>query len=197
MDIIAELQVALLWLAFAGSHIGLSSPRIRNRLRLAGFRGLYSLIAFAIFIPLIAIYFRNRLQSEHLFCLARTPGFYYAIYVLMGAAFVLVVAAILQPSPASITAGRDATRVVGMARITRHPLMMGFALLALTHMLVSGQPIDLVFFGGFAAFSIAGAWHQGWRMQAEDERFAAFSRETPFVPFGVPNGLLGLRELSP
>ena len=197
MDITAELQVALLWLAFAGSHIGLSSPRIRNRLRLAGFRGLYSLIAFAIFMPLIAIYFRNRLQGEHLFCLARTLGFYYGIYVLMGAAFVLAVAAILQPSPASITAGRDATRVVGMARITRHPLMMGFALLALKHMLVSGQPIDLVFFGGFVAFSIAGAWYQDRRMQEEDERFAAFARETPFVPFGVPNRLLGLRELSP
>jgi len=196
-----EVQTASLWIVFALSHIGLSSPPVRNRLcsalGLTAFRGLYSVIALALFIPLVSIYFGSRHEGELLFFLPRTPLFFYSIYALMGVAFLLATAGILQPSPASAAAGRDASRVVGIARITRHPLMMGFALFAATHLLVSGQLIDLCFFGGFAAFSVLGAWHQDRRMVSESERFAAFAQEAPFIPFSGPNRLLGLRELSP
>ena len=95
-----------------------------------------------------------------------------------------------------MTAGSGAHRVFGIARITRHPLMMGFALFSLTHLFVGGQPIDVAFFGGFFLFAVGGAWHQDRRLIAENEPFAAFAQETPFVPFGGPGRLRGLRELS-
>ena len=195
-----ELQVTLLWIAFAATHIGLSSIRFRGRLmeRLGpvAFRGLYSLVAFAIFIPLMSIYFGARHLGEPVFFAPRTPAFYYSIYVVMGIAFLFAVAGILQPSPASITARAGADRVFGIARITRHPLMMGLALFALAHLVIGGQPIDLCFFGGFFLFSVGGAWHQDRRLIAENERFATFAQETPFIPFAGKGRLLGLRELS-
>ena len=49
-----------LWVAFAASHMGLSSHRLRPRLvaRLGerGFTALYSLLAFASFVSLVGVY---------------------------------------------------------------------------------------------------------------------------------------------
>ena len=56
--------VLLWWLLFGGSHIALSSPRLRPRLvaRLGErpFQGFYSLVAFATLVPLFGYYFRHK-----------------------------------------------------------------------------------------------------------------------------------------
>ena len=66
MSIAAE--IALLWAAFTATHLGLASARVEPRLRAklgdAVFLGLYSLVALAIFVPLIRLYFANRHAGE-------------------------------------------------------------------------------------------------------------------------------------
>ena len=57
-------QISLLWAAFTATHLGLASVRIEPRLRAklgdGAFLGLYSVVALAIFIPLMRLYFANR-----------------------------------------------------------------------------------------------------------------------------------------
>jgi len=57
-------EILLLWAAFTATHLGLASVRVEPRLRAklgdGPFLGLYSLVALAIFIPLVWIYLANR-----------------------------------------------------------------------------------------------------------------------------------------
>ena len=70
--------ILLLWAAFAASHMGLSSDRLRPRLvaRLGerGFTALYSLLALAIFVPLVAVYFGDKHAGPLLWSLGGVPG---------------------------------------------------------------------------------------------------------------------------
>ncbi len=195
-----SLKIVLLWLAFALTHMGLSSLRLRrllvDTLGMPLFRLVYSLISLAIFVPLVWVYFANKHAGLELWLLPRGTALTWTVYVLVGAAFVLVTAGLANPSPAAVVPGDPAPRAV--YRITRHPLFMGLALFALAHLLPNGWRADLAFFGGFVAVGLIGAWHQDRRKLAvEPGSFAEFRAGTPFLPFTGRQTLTGLRELSP
>src|SRR5262249_11007739 len=123
--------IVLLWLGFAGSHLLLSSGPVRRRLIAhlgeQPFRGLYSLVAFAFFIPLVLTYFTHKHGGPVLWMLPHGPALIATVYVLMGFAFVLIAAGLMQPSPAFVVPG-DATPPP-LPPITPHPLMPRLALL--------------------------------------------------------------------
>jgi len=191
--------IVLLWLGFAGSHLTLSSVPVRQalvaRIGEGPFRGLYSLVAFAFFIPLVWTYFGHKHAGPWLWTLPLGPGLRWAIYAGMGLAFVLAVAGFIRPSPAAIIPGDP--RPKGVYRITRHPLMMGIALFGMLHLLPNGSATDVAFFGGFPLFALIGAAHQDRRKLATDPRFRGFYEATPFVPFTGSAALQGIRELLP
>jgi len=194
------LTIGLLWLGFAGSHLILSSLPVRQRLvaRIGedAFRGLYSLVAFAFFVPLVWIYFRHKHAGATLWMLPMGPALRWTVYVGMGFGFVLAVAAFVRPSPAGIIPGDSRPR--GIYRITRHPLFMALALFGLLHLLPNGHAADVAFFGGFALFSLIGAAHQDRRKLATDPaRYRPFYEGTPFLPFTGRATLQGVRELFP
>ncbi|HVP30731.1 MAG TPA: NnrU family protein [Myxococcota bacterium] len=194
------LGLALLWLGFGGSHVLLSSLRVRRRLVAAlgtvPFLGLYSVVALAFFVPLVRLYFAHK----HAGPLLWTPGVgdpaRVAIYGGMGLAFVLVVSGLLQPGPAGVVPGSLVPR--GVYRLTRHPQNMGIALFGALHLVPNGFASDVVFFGGVAAFAILGSWHQDARKRVDGPRgYAEFVARTPFWPFTGRETVQGLRELSP
>lgn len=192
--------IALLWLGFAASHMGLSSAPIRPRLVGAlgeqAFRGLYSLVALAFFAALVGTFFAHRHAGAWLWTLPRGPLLRGVVDAGMAVAFVLMTAALVRPSPAGVLPGDATPR--GVYRITRHPLSMAFALFGLVHLLPNGSTADVAFFGGFVAFALIGAWHQDRRKLASgDRRFRAFYEGTPFLPFTGAATAIGLRELSP
>jgi len=194
------VQIILLWLGFAGSHLVLSSVPVRRRLvmRLGEqpFRGLYSLIAFAFFIPLVAIYFTHKHAGPQLWSLTRGPLLLATVYTAMAFAFVLIIAGLVQPSPAFVVPGDATPRPVH--RITRHPVMMGIALIGLAHLLPNGSATDVAFFGGFVVFGLVGAWHQDRRKLAIGvPGYREFVAATPFLPFTGPGAFRGLREIAP
>lgn len=191
------LEVVLWWVAFAGSHLILSSPPVRNRLvGVMGervFQGLYSLIVLGLFIPLVLAYFANKHTGPVLWSLPHGPTLQWVVYVGSAIAFILVVGSQITPSPANLVPGEP--RAYGVLRITRHPFIMGTALWALLHLLVNGTATDVAFFGGFVVFSLAGAWHQDARKLATNvPGYRQFVAETPFIPFTRPGALRGLRE---
>lgn len=193
------LLIAALWLAFAASHMALSSQRWRPRIVAAlgderRFQGLYSLIALAIFVPLVAIYFRHKHEGPYLGQLFETPGLHWLMFIGMGAAFAMLVAGLARPSPASVVPG--ASEVRGIFHVTRHPVLMSFALYGLLHLCVAAvHATELAFFAGFPLFVWVGARHQDQRKLATNPDFKRFYDATPFTPFSRPAGVLrALRE---
>ncbi len=194
------LALLALWIAFGATHVALSSQRWRPRLVAAlgalGFQGVYSLVALALFVPLVTIYLRNRHAGAYLGSVAGLPGLRWLVLVGLGAAVCLVVGGLLRPSPASIVPGRS--EVGGVFRVTRHPLLMGFGLFGLLHLLAlpAVYASDAAFFAGFPIFVVLGCRHQDARKLASgDERFRSFHDATPFLPFARPAGVVAaLRE---
>jgi uncharacterized membrane protein len=194
------LAVLLLWLGFAGTHLTLSSVPVRKRIvdgiGESAFRGLYSLIAFAFFVPLVWTYFANKHTGPWLWQLPPGPLLRWGIYLGMGLALVLLVASLLNPSPASVVPGDATPR--GAFRITRHPLLMSLGIFGLVHLLPNGSATDVAFFLGFPVFAVVGAWHQDQRkLQTQAPGFADFYQGTPFFPFTGSGTLQAFRELSP
>ena len=192
-------RVALLWLAFAGTHLALASrrvePRLVARLGRGGYTGLYSLVAFATFVPLCWVYFTNRHAGPWLWAVPATGALRVALYAGLLLAFVLVLASLLRPSPAAAVMPGD-VRPGGVYLLTRHPLMTGFALIGLLHLVPNGAASDVAFFGGLALFPMIGAWHQDARKLASDDpALRAFIAATPFWLFTGRETLRGLREL--
>ena len=184
----AVAEIFGLWILFVATHMGLSSQRLRPRLleRLGGqgFRALYTLVALAIFVPLVRTYYLHKHAGPYLWQLSQLPGVRWIGYVLMGTAFALVVAGLVQPSPAAIRPGSMV--VHGIARVTRHPVLMGFGLWGLAHLLlVQVHLSDLAFFGGFPLFAVVGCEHQDQRKRETlGEPFRAYADATAFLPFG-------------
>jgi len=192
--------LVLLWLGFAGSHLALSGLPLRRRLvaalGLPGFLGLYSLVAFAFFVPLVWTYFANRHAGAILWAVPIGPGLRAGLYLGMGVAFVLFVSSFFQASPAGMAPARPTP--YGVNRITRHPQNMGIALFGLLHLVPNGAGADVAFFGGFVLFGVLGSWHQERRKIAEGAPgLREFVAATPFLPFTGRETLRGLRELSP
>lgn len=185
----ASLWIAFWWLAFAATHMLLSSSRLRpalvSRLGEKPFLGIYTLIAFATFVPLVWVYLANRHAGAPMWSLAAVPGVRPFAMLLSVTGIALVAGALAQPSPA-LAGVKKASGARGLTRITRHPLFTGIAIWALGHLLLNGFATDALFFGGTLAFSLIGAAHQDARKRAtEAERLGPFFTETAFWPFGA------------
>ncbi len=194
------IGIALLWVAFTATHVGMSSLGVRPRLVRVigepGYFGLYSIVALAIFVPLIWLYFASKHAGAQLWFLPRGPLLTWAIYLGMGLAFILLVSSFMRPSPGGVVPGETTPR--GVYRITRHPMVMAFVVFALVHLLPNGSSADVAFFGGFAVFALIGAAHQDQRKLAVGPPgYREFYEHTPFLPFTGRETLAGLRELSP
>lgn len=195
----ATLAIIALWLGFAGSHMWLSSlptrARLVARIGEGPFLGFYSLVSFAFFVPLVWTYFANKHAGPLLWSVPIGPLLRWAIYAGMAVAFVLIVAGLVRPSPASLMPGDATPR--GAQRITRHPLFMGLGIFGLLHLIPNGHAADVAFFAGFPLFAVIGCRHQDERkLAAGPAGYAAFYRETPFLPFTGPATLRGIRELG-
>jgi uncharacterized membrane protein len=94
---------------------------------------------------------------------------YHLALGLMLPASVLLVGGLLRPNPLSLSLSKrpfDASRP-GLAGLTRHPVLWGFALWAGVHLVANGHLVALVLFGGFAIFSLAGMQIVDRRKQRE------------------------------
>jgi uncharacterized membrane protein len=195
----AALLIAGLWVVFAASHMALSSQRWRPKWVAAlgerAFLGLYSALALAIFVPLVTVYFRHKHAGPYLGTLAGVPGMRWLMYVGMGAAFALLVAGLVRPSPAAVAPGSAEVR--GIYHVTRHPVLMSFGLYGLLHLGVAAvNATELAFFAGFPLFVLIGTRHQDERKLATGgAAFRRFYEATPWLPFSRPAGVLAaLRE---
>ena len=195
MDSWVVPSITGLWAAFLGTHMGLSSRRLRaglvEKFGPRVFLAVYSLVALALFVPIAWIYAANKHAGAFLWYGSAIPWMRPIVYVGMTLAFTLMIGGNLDPSPASIVPGSGQIR--GVLRITRHPLFMGVALFGLLHLCVARvHGAELAFFGGLPIVALIGCWHQDQRKLATDgEAFREFHRATAFLPF-ARGGIRGL-----
>jgi uncharacterized membrane protein len=201
-----ELKLLLWWIAFGGTHMVGSSLAVRTplirALGLRGFKAVYSVVAFATFIPLVFIAWNHRHAGAVLFdppsWLARVTE------ALMFVALLLLPLGEASPNPATTAAeltGRSTSRARGIHRITRHPVNTAFGLFGLAHLLVSPTVGDWIFWGGWVVYAVASAVHQDARIRtAGTDDARAFLADTSAIPFAAIAGgrqHLAWRELNP
>ena len=182
------LEIAFWGLAFAGTHMGLSSPGLRGRLvaRLGArrFQGVYSLVSFATFVPFVGCWWGDRHGGPLLWHLREVPGVRELAIALGVLAFVLIALGAAQPSAAGLLPGGRA-RAYGITRITRHAVFMGVGLWAVGHLSMNGWASDVAFFGAFGAVALLGSAHQDARKRGADPSLAELYAETSYWPFAA------------
>jgi uncharacterized membrane protein len=173
-------------LLFPATHMLLSHGRIRETLvRVLGgewrFRGVYTLVSFLTFFPLVFLWWPNRQLGPQLWELPVWLERAIAL-PLMLLAVVLFVMMLATPSPASMRPGASIAR--GILSVTRHPMNMAFACFGLAHVATNGFLGDVFFFGQFAVLGLLGAFHQDARLaRHRGEPFREFMASTSVLPF--------------
>src|SRR5438445_1899125 len=147
-------------LAFHGSHIVLSSTRLRGTLRdqlgERGYLALYSVVALATLAWFVTAY----IHAPTLVLLPVPPRMVYVPLIVMPFACILLIAGFSTPNPTAVgmegVAGDD-DPAPGIMRVTRHPIMWAVGLWALSHLAVNGDLASLIFFGSLAALALGGS----------------------------------------
>ena len=193
--------IVVLLLLFASSHMLLSSRTIRARLvaRLGDmrFQVVYSVVALVFFAPLLYYYFTHLHTGPLLWSVPDSDAVEFVLAFANVIGFVLAVAGVMTPSPASLT-GTPSDEPRGVHLITRHAVFMGMGVWALAHVVANGHASDVAFFGGIVVFVLVGSWHQDRRkLAAGDPRFERFHAATSFIPFTGRGAIRGLMELPP
>lgn len=147
-------------LLFLGTHLGISSTKLRPVLVAAvgerGYLGIYSLLALATLGYLIWL-FNTLPRYDYLW--APSPGLYTAAKVVMPFALILAVGGFMVKNPTNVgqeqllSQGDSADLAKGVTRITRHPFQWGVVLWSLSHLLVNGDRVSVLFFGTFLILS--------------------------------------------
>ena len=175
------------WAAlFAGSHLLISSSAIRpaliQRIGEQPYRGLYSLVAFATFIPLLIVFSHHKHAGPLLWYWRANPMMRSMVRVLMLAALIFFVGSFVNPNPGAIGAP-GARPIAGILKITRHPNFVAITIFALAHLLMNGWLGDLFFFGSIAALAIIGGVFQDHRKLSElGAPYQALVETTSFFP---------------
>lgn len=190
-------------LAFCGSHVLLSSTRLRGSLRDQigenGYLVVYSLTALATFAWFVAAYAR---APTILFWAPRAWTHVLPV-VLMPLATLLLVAGYSTGNPTAVGMERrvDADDPApGILRVTRHPVMWAIGLWGLSHLIANEDLASLWFFGAIAALALGGtvlidrkkrlALGSNWR------RLASITSNVPFAALAGRRSRLRWRDIG-
>ena len=182
----ALLLLILFSVLFAVTHIGMSHDPFRARmvekLGEKPFLAVYSLISLVTLGGAIWIFAGNQNVGPVLWTL---PGWLYPlVYLLMLAAFMLLVLSVANPSPAGMQPASMSAQ--GVLRITRHPMNMAFACFGLAHMMANGILGDIIVFGSIFVVGFFGSYHQDRRkIREKGKTFIDFQKETSIFPFSA------------
>jgi uncharacterized membrane protein len=153
------ISLVIAGVAFCGSHILLSSTRLRGSLRdqlgERGFLAVYSLTSLVIFAWFVAAYSR----APTIVLWPRQQWTALVPVSVMPFAAILLVAGYSTRNPTAVGMERSARAddpAPGILRITRHPVLWAIGLWASSHVIANGDLSSLVFFGSLAALAFGG-----------------------------------------
>ncbi len=199
---ITELVIAAL--VFVGSHFLIASTKLRadlvGRLGERAYVGLYSAVALILLAWLIRAY--NRAPEIILWW---PPAALIILPLLvMPVALFLIVCGLSQVNPTAVGQGRRyaAERPApGVLAITRHPVLWGFGLWALSHILISDDVASLILFASIAFLALYGTRiidakkQRSWNPE-DWQRFSAVTSSLPFAALASSRNHLHFREIG-
>lgn len=194
-------QVLIAAVAFVGTHFLLSHPLrapIVARTGEAGFLGVYSLVA-AVTLGWLVFAYRAAPAAAPLWPVG--DALWAVATVVMLLASILFMGSLVRnpalPDPTG--AAKPVPEPRGVLAITRHPMMWGFALWGVAHILVYPDPSNLVLAGAIIVLALVGAHLQDRKkVRLQPDFWPEWERRTSFWPFasGRPIGSLGGHALG-
>ncbi len=192
------LSLLIAGVAFCGSHILLSSTRLRGSLRdqlgERGFLAVYSLTSLVIFAWFVAAYS----AAPTIVLWPRQRWSALVPVSVMPFAAILLVAGYSTRNPTAVGMERSARAddpAPGLLRVTRHPVLWAIGLWASSHVVANGDLSSLVFFGLLAALALGGTVLIDRKKQlALGSNWSRLAEVTSNVPFAaLVAGRTGLR----
>ncbi|WP_205481836.1 NnrU family protein [Sphingomonas arenae] len=179
--------VALFAAAFVATHLLLSHPLrapLARRIGERGFSAAYSAVALATFVPMVLAR-RNAGPETPLWTVPDWAWWAAALLVWSGS--ILFVGS-FRKNPAMVNAGGRPVTIgepAGVFRITRHPMMWGFALWAIAHIGVHPEPSAVAIAAAILVLALGGTAGQDRKKQRQlGDEWARWEERTSFVPFG-------------
>lgn len=179
-------------LVFVGFHLLISGTGLRNVLVGAigdkPFLGVFtlgSLVGLGMVIYGYTLAMDSEYAGEFLWDLPQLVRPVTSILTLVGLYF-FVASFVKNPTSMGGEEGLDHVEdtVVGILRITRHPLMWGFSLWAIGHLLSNGELPNVLLFGTILTVAFIGTFSlDGKRARTEGDRWTAFAQATSNIPF--------------
>jgi uncharacterized membrane protein len=144
------------------------------------FRGLYSLVSLVTFGLMIWVY--GRIGDQPPLSDSGEAGWIVATVLMFVGSILFVGSFIGNPALPGAPGPKGAPS--GVLAITRHPMMWGFALWAITHIIIIGTPKALVFDGAIIFLALVGAALQDRKKQGlMGETWHEWTAQTGFWPF--------------
>ena len=153
------LSLVIAGIAFCGSHVLLSSTRLRGSLRdqlgERGFLAVYSLTSLAVFAWFVAAY----ATAPTIMLWPRQRWTALVPVLVMPLAAILLVAGYSTRNPTAVGMERSARAddpAPGILSVTRHPVMWAIGLWAVAHLIANGDVSSVLFFGSLAVLALGG-----------------------------------------
>ena len=189
--------------AFHGSHVLVSSTRLRGNLReQLGERGylvLYSLVALATFAWFVVAY--AQAPTLPLWGFARWRAF--VPIIVMPIATTFLIAGYTVPNPTAVGMERAAASddpAPGILRITRHPILWAIGLWAAAHLVANGDVASAIFFGSLLLLALGGTLlidrKKRLALGSNWARLAQVTSNVPFVAILAGRSKLRLYEIG-
>jgi uncharacterized membrane protein len=179
-----QMGLTLSALLFVGLHFLMSHPLragLVSRVGEGPFRGIYSLVALVTFGAMI--YFYDVIGDEPPLWPVEEWQWAAATLLMWLGSILFVGSFVGNPAlPGARVPSGLAPK--GVFAITRHPMMWGFALWAIVHLMVIATPKALMFDGAIILLALVGSAMQDRKKQARmGDRWHQWSTQTAFVPF--------------
>ena len=185
-------------LAFVLGHVVLSSLAVRKHLeKLFGakpYPGIYSLLAIGAMYWLVAAY----RAAPYIELFRAPPWTRWIPNIVMPVALIFFFGSLTTRNPTGVAQEKFVSaEPTGILRITRHPMLWGFALWGLAHMTTNGDIASLILFASMAILSIVGMLHIDSRRKVTlGEAWIPFAEKTSLVPFAKGHVGAALREMG-
>ena len=171
---------------FVGSHLALSHPLrsgLAGRMGERGFQIAYSIVAIATFVLLVQAW-RGMPPEPPLWAVG--DGLWIVASLIVLFASILFMGSLIGnpalPAPNAAAAAAAAPR--GVYAITRHPMMWGFALWALAHVMVVPTPGQIVLSATIAFLALVGSAGQDVKKaRLMGDAWKGWAARTSFMPF--------------
>ncbi|MBB3980377.1 putative membrane protein [Sphingobium fontiphilum] len=181
-------MVLIAAIAFVGSHFILSHPLrapLVARVGEKGFLGLYSLVAAATLIWLAMAYRTAPAQAP--LWVAGDGLWAIATAIMLLASFLFMGSLVGNPAVPD-PEGKMAIPAVakGVYAITRHPMMWGFALWGVAHIIAFPEPSNIILCGAIMLLALGGAAMQDRKKERlKPAEWAQWEAKTSYWPFAA------------